>query len=142
MMLSEPFFWGALKSMPNIAARWMYSAGSSSKMAAMPGSPFASPSARNCMPTVDLPEPEGPAMSRLSPSGMPPFISASSLAIPVERRRLPLTCVEVPLRPNVRGNVWRPESVMRKVCSPGTEPWPRSFMICILRTMELRSTVW
>ena len=28
---------------------------------------------------------------------------------------------------------------MRKVCSPGTDAWPRSFMTCNFRTTEFRS---
>ncbi len=76
----------------------------------------------NCMPRVLLPEPEGPARSMLSPSGMPPPSIASSLAMPVERRRVPLTWPSFSsLSPKVRGKVCRPSSVMRKVCMPGTE---------------------
>ncbi len=45
----------------------------------------------NCVPSTVLPDPEGPATSRLSPSGMPPPISASSSGMPVESRRRPLT---------------------------------------------------
>jgi len=78
----------------------------------------------------------------LSPSGMPPLSISSSLAMPVERRRVPLTCPESSLSPKVRGKQCRPASVMRKVCMPGTDSTPRIFMTCILRTIELRSTVW
>ena len=32
--------------------------------------------------------------------------------------------------------------VMRNVCNPGTESWPRSFITCNFRTIEFRSAVW
>ena len=32
-----------------------------------------------------------------------------------------------------------PASVMRNVCSPGTDAWPRSFIIWSFRTIEFRS---
>ncbi len=35
-----------------------------------------------------------------------------------------------------------PRSVMRKVCRPGMGAWPRIFMTCIFRTIELRSMLW
>ncbi len=35
-----------------------------------------------------------------------------------------------------------PVRSMRKVCSPGRLAWPRIFMISILRTIELRWTLW
>ena len=31
---------------------------------------------------------------------------------------------------------------MRKVCKPGLGAWPRIFMTCIFRTIELRSMLW
>ena len=35
-----------------------------------------------------------------------------------------------------------PAALMRKVCSPGSVGWPRIFMTSILRTIELRCTLW
>ncbi len=61
----------------------------------------------------------------------------------MERRRWPggssLAC---PISPSVREKACSPASVMRKVCSPGTDACPRSFMICNFRTMEFRSATW
>ena len=42
----------------------------------------------------------------------------------------------------MRGKACTPSSVMRNVCRPGTDAWPRSFMTCSFRTIEFRSTCW
>ena len=94
----------------------------------------------NWVPSRVLPVPDGPATSTLSPSGMPPPSIASSSATPNERRPRPLARSTLPSRPNVRGNVWSPESLIRNVCRPGTEPCPRSFTTCNFRTIEFCST--
>ena len=39
-------------------------------------------------------------------------------------------------------NTSMPLLLMRKVCRPGSVGWPRIFMISILRTIELRCTLW
>ncbi len=91
MILSLPSRCGVSKSKPNLAARSVYSEGISSKTVTTPGSPRRNPSAMNCEPSTDFPDPDGPANKRLSPSGIPPPISSSSPRIPVDTRRLPLT---------------------------------------------------
>ena len=117
--------------------------GRSSKMATIPGSPLRRPSAMNCVARTDLPDPDGPATSRLSPFGnaaahhLVQFGDAGGKPPPALDRDLLL-----PVRPKVRGKACSPSSVMRKVCRPGTDAWPRSFMICSFRTIELRSTLW
>ena len=107
--------------MPRLAARPTYSSGRSSKMATIPGSPERRPSATNWEAKTDLPEPDGPATSRLSPSGIPPPIIASRAGTPHESRRRSRDFFARPVRPNVRGNAWTPSPVIRKVCSPGID---------------------
>ena len=96
----------------------------------------------NWVASTDFPVPQGPATSRLSPTGMPPPSIASSSGMPIDMRWQSAAFSVRPVRPKVRGNACRPARVMRKVWSPGTEACPRNFMICILRTIEFRSTCW
>ena len=123
-MLSRPSRWGVSKSIPRSAARPAYSSGRSSKMATMPGSPRRMPSAMNWVAKTDLPDPDGPAINTLSPSGIPPPIIASSSGTPHASRRRSRALSLRPVRPKVRGNAWMPSPVMRKVCSPGTDACP------------------
>src|SRR6202041_579485 len=66
----------------------------------------------------------------------------SNPGMPKERRRSQGGFLLRAVNPNVREKACTPASVMRNVCNPGTEAWPRSFMICSLRTIEFRSVVW
>ena len=62
--------------------------------------------------------------------------------MPMERRFCAGIFRERAARPSVREKACRPSSVMRKVCMPETEAWPRSFIMWSLRTTELCSTTW
>ena len=77
MILSVPSFWGVSKSRPNMAARWAYSSGSSSKMATIPGSPWRRPSAMNC-----------DAEHRLARSGRPGHQQAVALGDAAAHQRV------------------------------------------------------
>ncbi len=69
----------------------------------------------------------------------PPPNIVSNSAIPTESRRRFDGFGLARSSPSVREKACSPSPVMRTVCRPGTEAWPRSFMICSLRTTELRS---
>ena len=102
-------------------------------------SPWRRPSAMNWVASADLPVPEGPATRRLSPSKMPPSSILSSSGTPTESRRRGAKFSFLPVNPKVREKACSPSSLMRMVCRPGTEAWPRNFMICIFLTTEFRS---
>lgn len=102
----------------------------------IPGSPQRKPSAMNWAASADLLVHEGPVMSRLSPSSKPPPSILSTSGMPMESHRRRAECIFLPTRPRGRENACNPAVLIRLVCSPGTEAWPRGFMVWSLRTPE------
>ena len=140
--MSLPSCWGVSKSMPKIAARSDVLLRAFLEDGDDPRLAPAEALGDELGGEDRLPRPRRPRHQQAVALGDPAAEHRVQSAIPVESRRSPCTFSGRPVRPKVRGKACTPSSVMRNVCSPGTDAWPRSFMTCSFRTIEFRSTCW
>ena len=94
-----------------------------SKAAITPVSPRRTPSARNSVVNIVLPEPDGPTSNRAYPCGKPPPSISSSSGTPTETRCWAREIFSfdsaVSAGSTARGKTRMPSPPIRRVCKPG-----------------------